>query len=81
MQEPPRVLGAIRHLQAKVQSRGQGPSCTVSISSVHLDLQLPSFSHLLHLLQVSEPLLKECYGRCVDDGRGDIAAVPSHWRG
>ena len=82
VQEPPRLLVAVGGLETKVESRRQGRRRTgaVGISSVH-PLQRPSFSHLLHLLQVSEPLLKESYGRCVDDGRGGLAAaVPSHWR-
>ncbi|CAD6210005.1 unnamed protein product [Miscanthus lutarioriparius] len=82
VQEPPRMLVAVGGLETKAESRRQGRRRTgaVGISSVH-PLQRPSFSHLLHLLQVSEPLLEESYGRRVDDGRGGLAAaVPSHWR-
>lgn len=83
VQEPPRLLVAVGDLlETKVESRRQGRRRTdaVGISSVH-PLQRPSFSHLLHLLKVSEPLLEESYGRRVDDGRGGLAAaVPSHWR-
>jgi hypothetical protein len=91
VQEPPRVVvGVGGLLEAEAESRRQGRrgrrrrsgavgGGSSSISSVH-PLQLPAFPHLLHLLQVSEPLLEESYGGRVDDGRGGLAgAVPSHW--
>lgn len=52
----------------------------MSVGGAHpVQLLVARLPHLLHLLQVSEPLLEESYGRCVDDRRGGLAAaMPSH---